>query len=370
MAKLQEVCSHIVDCKNRTAPITENGGYFAVGTPAMKGNRINFAEAREISEETYIKWTAKLTPLDGDLLFAREAPVGPVVRINEYPKVAPGQRTVLLRADEERINSDFLYYLLASPRVQERLHTIAMGSTVSHIRVADLKEFDLGEVPELLEQEAHANLLRSLDDKIEANTKLAHTADELASALYLEALRDGQDGFQSLGDLVTLNYGKALPARERLEGTVPVFGSGGKSGTHNINLIEGPSIVVGRKGTVGSLYWVHEPCFPIDTTFWVAPKNADHSLHYLYEVLRRLPLAEMNNDSAVPGLNRTEVLALQAPKLPVSVVLELSDKLVSCRELIEAQQRENERLSVLRDYLLPRLMSGKITVKDAEQLLP
>src|SRR4051794_16594609 len=78
---LADVCSNIVDCAHKTAPIDPDGKYFAVGTPAMRGNRIDYREARPISEATFDAWTTRLRPQEGDLLLAREAPVGPVVQI-------------------------------------------------------------------------------------------------------------------------------------------------------------------------------------------------------------------------------------------------------------------------------------------------
>ncbi len=96
---LAEVCDEIVDCVNRTAPEDLDGEYFAVGTPAMRGNVVNLSEARTITKETFVKWTRRLVPEPGDLLLAREAPVGPVIRIPEGGRYAAGQRTTHLRAN-------------------------------------------------------------------------------------------------------------------------------------------------------------------------------------------------------------------------------------------------------------------------------
>jgi type I restriction enzyme S subunit len=87
----------------------------------MRDHRINYAEARRISRETFEAWTRRLSPRAGDLLFAREAPVGPVVRLPDVANVAPGQRTVLLRPDPDVVDSKFLYYALTAPAAQAGL---------------------------------------------------------------------------------------------------------------------------------------------------------------------------------------------------------------------------------------------------------
>lgn len=85
---------------------------------------------------------------------------------------------------------------------------------------------------------------------------------------------------------------------------MPVYGSGGITGFHNGHLVDGPGIIIGRKGTVGSLYWEDQPFYPIDTVFYVMPKM---QLTYCYYVLQTLGLERMNTDAAVPGLNRNNV---------------------------------------------------------------
>jgi type I restriction enzyme S subunit len=187
---LGAVCLRIVDCEHKTAPIDEGGRFFAVGTPAMKHNRIDYDEARRISKTTFEAWTCRISPQVGDLLLAREAPVGPVVKIPLEENVAPGQRTVLLRPDPGVVDSAFLFYLLTSPRQQELLQVKAAGSIVSHLNVADIRTFPV-ELPGLTEQRAIAEVLGALDDKIAANLDENRTLDDIRGAL-LPQLMSGE----------------------------------------------------------------------------------------------------------------------------------------------------------------------------------
>lgn len=113
-----------------------------------------------------------------------------------------------------------------------------------------------------------------------------------------------------LGDEIDLLYGKALPASTRVAGHVPVFGSNGRVGVHNVAAVNGPGIIVGRKGSVGELAFSREPFWPIDTTYYVNNKG-QHDWRFLYHLLSTLGLSKLNSHSAVPGLNRDDVYSIE-----------------------------------------------------------
>lgn len=117
----------------------------------------------------------------------------------------------------------------------------------------------------------------------------------------------------TLGGEVELAYGKALPAHTRSEGSVKVYGSNGVVGANADALLEGPGIIVGRKGTVGAVVYAGLPYWPIDTTYYVVNKN-DNDWRFLYYLLLASRLTELNSHSTVPGLNREDVY-----RLPVSI---------------------------------------------------
>jgi type I restriction enzyme S subunit len=205
--KLVDACLNVVDCEHKTAPIDEAGRYFAVGTPAMRGNRIDFEEARRISASTFAAWIRRLEPRVGDLLFAREAPVGPVVRIPESLNVAPGQRTVLLRPNPSVIDSDFLYYLLCSPAQQARLLEKAEGSTVPHLNVADVLSFELPDLPSLPEQREIAAYLALLDAKVESNRNAHAIIEQLLAAGFQRTIADEATDDVALTEIASVARG-------------------------------------------------------------------------------------------------------------------------------------------------------------------
>lgn len=107
----------------------------------------------------------------------------------------------------------------------------------------------------------------------------------------------------SIGEFCPFVYGKALKAEDRKNGKIPVYGSNGIVGFHNEYLVNGPGIIIGRKGSVGELHLSEEPFWVIDTAFYISGYSINE-LRYIYYQLKTLNLDKMNSDSAVPGLNR------------------------------------------------------------------
>ena len=294
--------------------------------------------------------------------------MGPVVRIPLGGRIAAGQRTMHLRANSKIVHPRYLFYLLISPEIQSQLMALAMGTTVPHLRVADVKSFVLPSLPPMDTQTAVQELLGALDDKIAINDRIIQAAYGLAEAWYRKLASDANQT-ESVGNLLELKYGKALPAADRMEGSVPVYGSGGIAGNHDKGLVEGPGIVIGRKGTVGAVYWSEKSFFPIDTTFYVELRRKDVSMEFAFYMLKSLGLEGMNSDSAVPGLNRTNALALEVGvpgKTELGIFHETVRPLFALRE---ARSAESASLAKLRDTLLPKLMSGEIRVRDAEKVV-
>ena len=113
----------------------------------------------------------------------------------------------------------------------------------------------------------------------------------------------------SLGGEIELAYGKSLPAHARESGRFGVFGSNGLVGTHTEACVDGPGIVVGRKGSVGEVTYSADAFWPIDTTYYVVNKS-DHNWRFLFHLLRHSNLTSLNSHSAIPGLNREDVYSV------------------------------------------------------------
>ncbi|WP_141567711.1 restriction endonuclease subunit S [Serinicoccus profundi] len=302
--------------------------------------------------------------IQGDIVLGRKGAV------DRSAWLRPEENGYFLGSDGIRVrfgssvDSRFMAYQLRSKDVKAWLIQHAAGTTMASMNQRILGQLPL-RVPPLGQQRAIAEVLGALDDKIAANDRLIVTALGLAETSWLKAARSAHES-STLGNVAILHYGKSLPAAERTPGDVQVFGSGGVTGTHDRSLVDSAGVVLGRKGTVGAVYWAAGPHYPIDTTYYVEPIVGLSSV-YLYFALGRMGLQEMNSDSAVPGLNRERAYASPI-SIPGAAALQRFDDLAKqLFVLIDTTRRESATLAQTRDELLPLLMSGKVTVRDAEK---
>jgi type I restriction enzyme, S subunit len=113
---LNNICLNITDCEHKTAPIQDEG-ISSIRTTDIKNGVIDFKGSNKVSEETYTKWTQRVEPQSYDLILAREAPVGQVGMIPKGYRACLGQRTVLIRPNQQKVYPVYLLYLLLSKEI-------------------------------------------------------------------------------------------------------------------------------------------------------------------------------------------------------------------------------------------------------------
>ncbi len=136
--RLDEVCSGIVDSEHKTAP-TQSDGNPCIRTPNIGKGYFLLSEVRRVSSETYALWTRRAIPQEGDLILAREAPVGNVAIIPSRLTPCLGQRTVLVQARRETISPHYLLRILLSDVSQNAFAAVSSGATVAHLNLKDLR---------------------------------------------------------------------------------------------------------------------------------------------------------------------------------------------------------------------------------------
>ena len=149
-----------------------------------------------------------------------------------------------------------------------------------------------------------------------------------------------------LGDICTLNYGKSLTATNRVAGDIPAYSSAGITGSHNVALVQNKGIIVGRKDTVGTVYYSDKPFYCIDTAYYILPDDEKYDFKWLYYRLKSLHLDKLNEDSAVPGLNRETAYAQEFPLPPLEEQRRIAGILGAIDDKIENNRRINTNLEL------------------------
>jgi type I restriction enzyme S subunit len=164
---ISSLCTDVVDCVNKTAPVVDYPTpYKMIRTTNVRHGLVDTENVRFVTKETYDTWTRRMLPIDGDLIFTREAPVGECGILRNSKGIFLGQRTMMYRTDPTKVGSHLLMYSLQSDYCQAQIEDFSGGSTVAHMRVPDCGKI-LIKVPPLAEQAKISAVIGSVVDSIE-----------------------------------------------------------------------------------------------------------------------------------------------------------------------------------------------------------
>lgn len=171
--------------------------------------------------------------------------------------------------------------------------------------------------------------------------------------------------WMAAGDALPLSYGKALSAKIRsASGTVPVFGSSGAVGVHDQALIDGPSIIVGRKGSAGAVHYSSGPSWPIDTVYFARGTDLV-DVRYGFHLLRWLRLDRLDQSTAIPSLSRDNYDPIPIPVPPLDtqrrVVARIDELFSELDDGEAALARARADLETYRKSLLKAAVTGELT---------
>jgi type I restriction enzyme S subunit len=361
-------------------------GYTASATDINTG--VKFVRITDITPD-FIEWEKvpycsisksdfeKYRLNENDIVVARTgATVGYAKQIRKGTPDAVFASYLVKLIPSENIDRNFLGILIESNVYKDFIQIIAGGSAQPNANANDLTLFKFY-LPPLHAQQRIATIITTYKDLIEVNNQRIKLLEETARELYKEwFVRMRFPGFkeakfvkgvpegwkvEKLGQVIELAYGKALKEEDRVEGPYLVYGSSGIVGTHTSCIAKAPGIVVGRKGNVGSVFLVTKDFYPIDTAFYV---NTKISLYYTYFNLQLQHFIE--GDAAVPGLNRNQAYS-NFILIPSEDILKMFDITIKpIFEMVSNLNEQNTQLQQIRDRLLPRLISGKLEVKNIE----
>jgi len=175
-----------------------------------------------------------------------------------------------------------------------------------------------------------------------------------------------------LGEIIKLEYGKSLTKHSRNEeGEFPVYGSSGVVGQHDDFLVNGPCLVVGRKGGVGEVWLSKSKCWPIDTTYFTRVNNDCLSISFLFFLLKSLRLGQYDKSTAIPGLNRNDAYNILIGLPPLAEQHRIVDKIEELfsdlDDGIASLKKAQQQLKVYRQAVLKWAFEGKLTAQWREE---
>ena len=387
--KLLDICEAIVDCPHSTAK-NDGTGYPLIRTPNVGKGRLKLAGVHRVSENVYNLRNERAVPQVDDLILAREAPVGNVAIIRQGQQVCLGQRTVLIRPNKECVDPDFLVYYLLSPKLQHNLLSSANGATVSHLNMSSIRSLEV-QVPDIEVQKRIGAILARIDDKIELNTAINENLEQQAQALFKAWFVD----FEPFGGVMPDDWSKCILDSMFsliIKGITPKYNEHSAQlvinqkcvRNHQIDLslarchepkkvnekwLQYGDIVVNSTGT-GTLGRAAQVLFTpnnmtVDSHVTIIRASKQEYIYYLglwatshehdFEMLQ-------TGSTGQTDLPRERLKQMQIVLPSDSILSSFSKVIKPIADIRIQKQQENQRLSALRDTLLPKLRNGEIDV--------
>jgi len=415
--RIGDLCE-VFDGPHATPKKTEQGPYYLSISSLEKGT-LKLSKSAHLSEADFPKWTKRVTPQKGDLLFSYETRLGEAALMPDDIKACLGRRMGILRPNPNQVTSNFLLYSYLSPDFQATIvaNTIT-GATVDRIALTELPDFTL-KIPDLPTQKKIATILTSLDDKIELNNRINAELEGMAKLLYdywfvqfefpisadqaaamgkphLEGKpyksssgpmtydpqlkRDIPEGWQvgSLLDIATFTNGIACqkypPNGGDTLGVIKIreMRSGFTKNSETVTT-EVPSKVIVQNGDI-LFSWSAS----LEVMIWAGGKGALNQhifrvtsgtyprsfCHFaLLDYLQHFKMIAELRKTTMGHITRDHLEQSRIAIPPTKLTEQLDLKINPIIEQTQNQHQQNQHLTSLRDWLLPMLMNGQVTVK-------
>ena len=399
MFPIHELCDLAVDCVNKTAPTVDyETDYKMIRTTNIKNGFIDLDDVRYVTEDVFNKWTRRSKPQYGDIVLTREAPVGEVGRFTSSDdRVFLGQRIFHYRPNPQKLDWNYLTYILQSPQVQGRFKGMGFGATVDHVRVRDAEKLPIP-CPPIEVQKRIGSTLSTYDDLIENNRRRIQLLEQAARLLYKEwfvQLRFPGYEHTKIKDGVPEGWKKksAFAMMEVLSGgtpktTNPSYWDGGipfftpkdatdfayaydtekfltEDGLKNCNskLYPKDTVFITARGTVGKINLAQRP-MAMNQSCYALVSHPPLNQYFLYFALVngveqfRSRAVGVVFDAIIRDTFNLIPFVVPNEKL-VSAFWEHTSRILKQIDNLSGQIRE---LQKARDLLLPKLMTGEVAV--------
>ncbi len=418
--------AEIFDGPHATPVKTESGPIF-LGISNLAQGRLNLNDVEHLSEEDYDRWTRRVEPHAGDVVFSYETRLGEAAIIPPGLQCCLGRRMGLLRAKDGAVDARFLLYAYLGPQFQETLRSRTVhGSTVDRIPLINMPGFPLSVPTDIAEQRAIARILGTLDDKIELDRRISETLEAIARTLFkswlvdfdpVRAKAEGRDpglpkpladlfpnrfvdselgeipeGWEvkPIGELAEV-VGGSTPNTERSE-----YWEGGKhnwvtpkdlsrlsvpvlldterkvtdAGLAQISsgLLPQGTVLLSSRAPIGYLAITEVPVAVNQGFIAMKPRYGMSSLFLLrWTSAAHEEILSHANGSTFLEISKANFRPIHAVA-PDGPVIEAFDRLTRpiYRKVVE-HERESHTIHALRNVLLPKLISGKLRVNNVER---
>jgi type I restriction enzyme S subunit len=336
----------------------------------LSSNLLSFDELKYISDKVVVP-TSKIVK-KGSLLICTasgsKSHLGKVAFIDDdYGYAFGGFMGMLTPLDG--LLPKYLFHLMTSEGYKDFIGALSDGANINNLKFDDLMRFPVP-VPPLPEQE---RIVALLDEAFAGlATAKANTERNLQNARaifesHLQSLfsQRGVWGWieTTIGDQLTLQRGFDITKDQQNTGEIPVVSSGGIKSWHDEAMVQGPGVVIGRKGTLGKAFYLESDFWPHDTTLWVKDFKGNIP-RFVYYLFVGLDVKQLDSGAANPALNRNQVHPIEVSWPEVSkqrdLIRVLDTLFDETQRLTRLYERKLAALEELKKSLLHQAFNGEL----------
>lgn len=390
---IDDICKLVTDGAHNSPKSVDNG-YYMASVKDFTAYGFDFSNCRKISEADYLKLKKQgCVPESGDILVGKDGAryFEDVIIYRQKEQPALLSSIAILRVDDTKVTSEFLYYTLKSPAVKKDVRdNYGSGSAIPRIVLKDFKRMPIS-FPSLKEQKKITNICELLDEKIQLNNRINNNLLEQALTLYATHF-SSVDKNGCIGDYCAVKSGFAFKSSWWTNNGVKVIKIGSIN-QDNLNLLEcsyvdedkadkakdfvvkaGDLLIAMTGATIGKFSMV-----PYSSEVLLVNQRVgkfflgNHPVKKLPFIYCTLKQPEVYNEvvnrgqgSAQPNISASDIMSIPCVIPSQDVINDFNDAAQPLFDLIISNQRENQQLSELRNTLLPKLMSGELDVSNID----
>ena len=270
----------------------------------------------------------------------------------------------------KELDRSFLFYWLTQKKIILKIDETCTGTRMPRANMEKVLNFSLV-IPPIEEQKRIVEILDKAFEGIaqaEDNTRrnLTNARELFDSYLNQVFTKHDQNWTQEpLGKVCTLQRGYDLPQRLRVEGKFPLVSSSGIIDSHQEAKVKAPGVVTGRSGSIGSLFYVKENFWPLNTVLYVKDFH-ENDPEFIFYLLKHFNLGKYASGTGVPTLNRNHVHSVLVKK-PIFIeeqknLVKSLNKLQEYQKRLETiYQRKLEAIAELKQSILEKAFTGQLS---------
>ena len=368
---LKECIDKIIDYRGKT-PEKMNGSWKNKGVRVISALNVhdgfidNEDQIRYVDKDVYKKWMTEEIERNDLLLASEGASLGENCIWDSDEKIVLGQRLYAIRTNSELLDPWFFAMYMQSKKFKLQIQQVSTGSTVFGISQPVLMNLKIL-LPNIQVQKKIGKVFKDIRNRIIANNKINNNLEELAYIIFLQKFTQKIPN-GTIGDFIKENGKSKIKVNDAktVKGKYPFFTSGESILEWNDYLVEGRNLFFNTGGNADVKYYVGKAMYSTDT--WCVTTNGDFS-DYLYLYFKSIKGELDRKFFHGSGLKHLQKDLLKQEKIYIPEKEEISQFNILVKPMfdtISENKIENQRLDLLKGFILPLLMNGQINVDDIE----